>query len=169
MPRRPSQQRNQSQPVQRSQQQTQQQVRQPQQQQRTRAAAQIWQQQRGWAQQGAWQSHTSWQQTRARNWTSDHRSWAQRGGYGGYYIPQNSFNTYFGSQHLFRIGALPAMYMGYPRFAYGGYSFLLLDPYPENWSDSWYSNDEVYIDYEDGYYLHNRRYPQISLAITILI
>ena len=29
------------------------------------------------------------------NWASDHRTWAQRGGYGGYYIPQDSYNRSF--------------------------------------------------------------------------
>ena len=61
------------------------------------------------------------------------------------------------------------MYMGYPRFTYGGYSFLLVDPYPGNWAVNWYSSDDVYIDYEDGYYLHDRRYPGINLAITIAL
>jgi hypothetical protein len=64
---------------------------------------------------------------------------------------------------------LPIMYMGYPRFAYGGYSFLLVDPYPGNWSPNWYSSDECYIDYENGYYLHDRRYPGINLAITVAL
>jgi hypothetical protein len=64
---------------------------------------------------------------------------------------------------------LPVMYMGYPRFAYGGYSFLLVDPYPGDWSANWYASDECYIDYEDGYYLHDRRYPGISLAVTIAL
>jgi len=60
--------------------------------------------------------------------------------------------------------------MGYPRFDYGGYSFLLLDPWPEYWSDNWYDSDDLYIDYGgDGYYLYNRRYPDVRLAVTILV
>lgn len=93
----------------------------------------------------------------------------QRGGYGGYYIPQSTFGLYFGSQHYFRMGGLPTFYMGYPRFAYGGFSFMLLDPWPEYWSDSWYSSDDVYIDYSDGYYLYNRRYPSVRLAISVIM
>jgi len=61
------------------------------------------------------------------------------------------------------------MYMGYPRFEYGGYSFLLLDPWPEYWAGNWYESDDVYIDFDDGYYLLNRRYPQVRLAITIVL
>ena len=39
--------------------------------------------------------------------------------------------------------------------------------WPEFWSDHWYANDDVYIDYNDGYYLHNRRHPGVSLAISV--
>jgi hypothetical protein len=59
--------------------------------------------------------------------------------------------------------------MGYPRFRYNGFSFLLLDPWPEYWAESWYSSDDVYIDYDDGYYLYNRRHPSVRLAITVLM
>jgi hypothetical protein len=59
--------------------------------------------------------------------------------------------------------------MGYPRFEYGGYAFLLVDPYPEYWADNWYDSDDLYIDYDDGYYLYNRGYPQVRLAITIAL
>jgi hypothetical protein len=137
--------------------------------QRSPEQARAWQQQKGWTQKGGWQGRGSWTQNRAQHWESDHRTWAQRGGYGGYYIPQNRFSIYFGSRHVFRIRTRPAIYMGYPRFAYGGFSFLLVDPWPEYWPENWYNTDDVYIDYDDGYYLYNRRYPQIRLAITIVM
>ena len=101
---------------------------------------------------------------RAQRWASDHRTWAQRGGYGGSYIPQASFNLSFGSQHSFRMRSLPTMYMGYPRFAYGGYSFLLVDPWPEYWAANWYDTDDLYIAYDNGYYLYDSRYPGIGLG-----
>ena len=137
--------------------------------QRTRQQAQSWQQQRGWLQHGGWQGRDNWQQNRARQWQNEHRTWSQRGGYGGYYIPQQTFGLYFGRQHFFRIRSRPTMYMGYPRFFYGGFSFLLVDPWPEYWSENWYDSDDVYIDYDDGYYLYNRRYPQARLAVTIVL
>jgi hypothetical protein len=137
--------------------------------QRTNQQAVAWQQKRGWVQQGAWREHSTWQQGRARHWESDHRTWAQRGGYGGYYIPQARFSLYFGSQHGFRMRSRPTMYMGYPRFSYGGFSFLLVDPWPEYWSENWYDTDDLYIGYDDGYYLHNRRYPAVGLAITVVM
>jgi len=61
------------------------------------------------------------------------------------------------------------MYLGYPRFEYSGISFLLVDPYPEYCAENWYDLDDVYIDYDDGYYLHNRSYPQVRLAIAIAL
>jgi hypothetical protein len=170
-------QRSQGQPQQpqaRSQQQQQgqrsQQARQQRQPQRTQQQAVAWQRQRGWLQQGGgWQGQSTWQQGRARRWESEHRTWLQRGGYGGYYIPQASFGLHFGSQHWFRMGNRPTIYMGYPRFSYGGFSFLLVDPWPEYWAEDWYGTDDVYIDYDDGYYLHNRRHPGVRLAISVAL
>ena len=120
-------------------------------------------------QKGAWQEHSTWQQGRARRWEDEHRTWAQRGGYGGFYIPQASFSLSFGIQHFFRMHSRPAMYMGYPRFAYGGYSFLIVDPWPESWAENWYATDDVYIGYDDGYYLYNRRQPGFAIALTIAL
>jgi len=150
--------------------QQQQRARQQQQPHRTRQQAVAWQQQRGWLHQGGgWQEHSTWQQNRAQRWESEHRTWAQRGGYGGYYIPQARFSLYFGSQHWFRMHGRPTIYMGYPRFSYGGFSFLLVDPWPEYWAENWYDADDVYVDYDNGYYLYNRRHPGIGLAITVLM
>jgi len=116
-------------------------------------------------QRGAWQEH------RAHNWQSEHRDWQQRGGYNGYRIPEDRYNGYFGSGHSFRIYSYPVMMVGgYPRFQYGGYWFSLVDPWPEYWSDNWYDNDDVYIDYfGDGYYLYNRRYPWDRIAISVYV
>ena len=138
--------------------------------QRTQQQAVAWQQQRGWLQQGGgWRGQGTWQQSRAQRWESEHRNWTQRGGYGGYYIPQSRFSLYFGNQHWFRMHSRPTIYMGYPRFSYSGYSFMLLDPWPEYWEEDWYDTDDVFIDYDDGYYLYNRRYPSARLAITVVM
>ena len=111
-----------------------------------------------------------WQQHRAHNWQSEHRDWQQRGGYNGYRIPEDRYRGYFGPDHGFRIYSYPVeMVGGYPRFQYGGFSFSVVDPWPEYWSDNWYENDDVYIDYSgDGYYLYNRRYPRDRIAIKRL-
>jgi hypothetical protein len=127
-----------------------------------------WQQQRGWQKQGAWRGNASWQGGRATHWQTEHRTWTQRGGYGGYRISQGNFGIYFGEDHGFRIGAQPVIYNGYPRFAYGGYSFLIVDPWPETWDETWYESDDVYIGYDDGYYLYNRAYPGDAVAVMVI-
>jgi hypothetical protein len=114
-------------------------------------------------QQSAWQEH------RSQRWDSDHRTWQQRGGYNGYRIPDDRFRGYFGQDHGFRIYGLPFMVVGgYPRFQYGGYWITTVDPWPEYWGNDWYDNDDVYVTYVDnGYYLYNRRYPNVGIAISI--
>lgn len=67
---------------------------------------------------------------------------------------------------MFRLRERPAIYQGYPRFRYQGFSFLVVDPWPETWGDDWYSTDDVYIEYDDGYYLHSNRDPSVAIAIT---
>jgi hypothetical protein len=136
---------------------------------RTEQQAQAWQRHRGWLQQGGgWQGRDTWQQS-SSNWNNDHRSWEQRGGYGGAYVPQNSYNLYFGKQHYFRLRTQPSMFMGFPRFAYGGFSFMMVDPWPGDWASNWYDTDDLYIDYQAGYYLYNRRYPRSRIAIMIVM
>jgi hypothetical protein len=116
-------------------------------------------------QQGVWQQH------RASNWQSEHRDWQQRGGYNGYRIPDDRYNGYFGSDHYFRIYSYPVVIVGgYPRFQYGGYWFSLADSWPEYWSNNWYDDDDVYINYSgDGYYLYNRRYPRDRIAVNVYL
>jgi len=112
---------------------------------------------------------SAWQQHRAQSWQSDHRNWQQRGGYHGYHIPDDRFRGYFGPEHGFRIYGLPFLVVGgYPRFQYGGYWFSPVDPWPEYWANNWYDTDDVYVTYADnGYYLFNRRYPSVGIAMSI--
>lgn len=113
--------------------------------------------------QSAWQKHGS------QNWASDHRTWQQRGGYHGYRIPDDRFRGSFGPSHDFRISGLPFLVVGgFPRFQYQGYWFSPVDPWPSDWGNDWYDNDDVYVDYVDnGYYLYNSRYPNVAIAINI--
>ena len=95
--------------------------------------------------------------------------WAQRGGYNGYRVPEDRFRGYWGRNHYFRIYGLPMVFVGgYPRFQYDGYWVTFVDPWPGDWAPNWYQNDDVYIDYvNDGYYLFDRMYPGIPIAVTI--
>jgi hypothetical protein len=62
----------------------------------------------------------------------------------------------------------PEFYAGYPRFQYGGFSFRIVDPWPDSWGPDWYESDDVYIDYEnDGYYMYNSRYPGLGISVDI--
>ncbi len=108
-------------------------------------------------------------QSRATSWNDEHRTWAQRGGYNGYRIPEARFHSYFGREHFFRINHLPMVFVGgFPRFQYDGYWVTFVDPWPQDWSPLWYENDDVYLDYtDDGYYLYSRSHPGIGLAVTI--
>ena len=73
------------------------------------------------------------------------------------------------SRSPFRVYGQPFMVVGgYPRFQYGGYWISTVDPCPEYWPNDWYDTDDVYVTYVDnGYYLYNRRYPDVGIAISI--
>ena len=115
------------------------------------------------------QVHSGFGQSRARSWDHDHRTWAQRGGYNGYRIPDDRFRTYWGRGHYFRIYSLPMLFVGgYPRFRYDGYWVTFVDPWPEMWPADWYETDDVYLDYtDDGYYLYDLTRPGPGIAVTI--
>jgi hypothetical protein len=115
------------------------------------------------------QVHSGFQQSRSPSWNDNHRTWAQRGGYNGYRVPDDRFRLYFGSNHYFRIYGLPLVFVGgYPRFQYDGYWVTFVDPWPETWPDTWYQTDDVYLDYtNDGYYVYDRTRPGPGIAVTI--
>ncbi|GLH70364.1 hypothetical protein GETHPA_18970 [Geothrix rubra] len=114
---------------------------------------------------GIWQGH------RALDWRVEHRSWQQRGGYQGYRIPEDRYRSHFGPSRVFRIYSQPLIvFEGHPRFQFGGFWFSVLDPWPEYWSDTWYDDDDVYIDYAgDGYYLYNHQHPMDRIAVSVSI
>ncbi len=80
-------------------------------------------------------------------------------------IPDDRFQSNFGSEHRFRIGN-PTMVDGYSRFEYGGFSFGFLQPWPVGW----YYTDDVYVEYIDGaYYLCDPFYPGVRVGISVVI
>src|ERR1019366_1266630 len=115
------------------------------------------------------QVRSGFSQYRAGSWNTDHRTWQQRGGYNGYRIPDNRFGLYFGSSHYFRISSLPILFVGgFPRFQYDGYWITFVDPWPDSWAPNWYETDDIYLDYtDDGYYLYDRNYPGMGIAVTV--
>jgi hypothetical protein len=109
-----------------------------------------------------------WSSCRAKSWDTEHKTWVQRGGYSAYRVPDTSYTMYFGPEHTFRISTLPYRMNGTePAYQYNGYWLTLVDPWPENWSDTWYNTDDVYVTYDNGYYLYNRNYPDVGLALKI--
>jgi hypothetical protein len=130
--------------------------------------AKKWQQERGWQKNGAWPGNDKWNGHRAHHWKDEHRTWHQRGGYRGYRIGQVAYSQHFGPGHAFRLQTRPVLYGGYPRFHHQGHSFLLVDPYPETWKYNWYETDDVYVAYDNGYYLYNRHRPGYPLAVTVI-
>jgi hypothetical protein len=100
-----------------------------------------------------------------------HRDWHQRGGHGGYRIPDCCFRGYFGPDQGFHIQSFPMeVYGRYPRFQYRRFWLDFMDSWPEYWSDNWYENDDVYVVFpDDGYYQYNRGYPEGRIAISVYL
>lgn len=113
--------------------------------------------------------HEQWMHHRAKHWKHEHRPWHARGGYRGYVIPADRFHAHFGPSHWFRVHTVPVMIVeSRPRFQFGGFWFSMVDPWPESWAPTWYETDDVYIDYvNDGYYMYNRRHPDIAIAVNV--
>jgi len=87
-----------------------------------------------------------------------HRVEAQR-------IPDDKFRAHFGSAHRFRIGH-PVIVAGRPQFSYGGYSFVMVDPWPVGWAYT----DMVYVDFIDGaYYLISPVHPGVRIVVNVVM
>lgn len=46
---------------------------------------------------------------------------------------------------------------------------MLVDPWPEDWAETWYDTDDLYIDYNNGYYLYDRMHPGEAVAIAVVM
>ena len=80
-------------------------------------------------------------------------------------IPDDRFRANFGRQHTFTIGH-PVMVGGSPQFQYGGYTFVMVQPWPVGWAYS----DPVYVDYIDGeYFLLSPVHPGVQIAINVIL
>jgi hypothetical protein len=80
-------------------------------------------------------------------------------------IPDDRFRAQFGRGHTFRAQR-PVVVEGEPRFEYGGYTFVLVDPWPEDWAYT----DDCYIDYVDGgYFLYDMLHPGMRIALFVVM
>jgi len=80
-------------------------------------------------------------------------------------IPDDKFHAHFGSAHRFRIGH-PTIVGGRPQFSYGGYAFVMVDPWPVGWAYT----DMVYVDFIDGmYYLINPVHPGVQIVVNVVL
>ena len=81
------------------------------------------------------------------------------------HIPDERFRAQFGRSHTFRAQR-PVVVEGEPRFGYGGYSFVLVDPWPDDWAYT----DDCYIDYVDGdYFLYDLLHPGMRIALFVVM
>lgn len=91
----------------------------------------------------------------------DQRADAKQGGR----IPEDRFRSNFGRAHTFSIGH-PVIVAGTPRFQYGGYWFVIAQPWPVGWAYT----DVVYVDFIDGgYYLLSPVHPGIQISINVIL
>jgi len=89
---------------------------------------------------------------------------ARASGQRGQKIPDDKFRSNFGRQHTFRVQK-PVVVEGQPRFQYGGYWFVIADPWPVGWDYS----DEVYVDYIDGEdVLIDLLHPGVQIAVFVV-
>lgn len=80
-------------------------------------------------------------------------------------IPDDRFRAQFGRSHTFRAQR-PVVVEGQPRFEYGGYTFVLVDPWPQDWAYT----DDCYIDDVDGdYFLYDLLHPGMRIALFVVM
>jgi len=81
------------------------------------------------------------------------------------HIPDDRFRSQFGRSHTF-VAQRPQVVNGQPQFVYGGYTFVMVDAWPTDWSYS----DDCYIDYVDGdYFLYDLLHPGIRIALFVVM
>lgn len=87
---------------------------------------------------------------------------AKMQGKGGH-IPDDKFRANFGRNHTFVVNR-PVIVNNQPTFQYGGYSFIIADPWPVGWAYT----DDCYIDYVDGeYFLFDLLHPGVRIEVFV--
>jgi hypothetical protein len=83
----------------------------------------------------------------------------------GGHIPDDKFRAHFGRQHTVVIRQ-PVIVEGQPRFQFGGYWFIISDP----WPTGWLYTDDCYVDYVDGeYFLFDLLHPGVRIALVVVM
>jgi hypothetical protein len=83
----------------------------------------------------------------------------------GGHIPDDKFREHFGRQHTVVIRQ-PVIIEGQPRFQFGGYWFVISDPWPVGWAYT----DDCYVDYVDGdYFLFDLLHPGVRVALFVVM
>ena len=96
------------------------------------------------------------------NMRNENHNNARAAGKGGH-IPDDKFRSSFGRSHTFHPSR-PTVMGGRPTFFYGGYSFIMVDPWPAEWAYT----DDCYIDYIDGeYFLVDLAHPGVRIALMV--
>jgi hypothetical protein len=99
------------------------------------------------------QQHAVSQQSHASN--QNHANYAHGR------ISDAHYASNFGDGHRFHVSE--GDYRN-RRFAYGGYSFGFVDPWPIGWGYS----DDVYVVYvDDGYYMYDPIHPGVRISLSI--
>lgn len=94
-----------------------------------------------------------------------HEGAEQSNGGGRGRIPDDRFKAHFGREHHFHIGH-PEVVAGRPQFAYGGYTFIIVQAWPADWG---YDDDVYVIDDGGVYYLCDVAHPGVQLALTVVL
>jgi hypothetical protein len=85
------------------------------------------------------------------------------------HIPDDKFKANFGRQHTFKMTTVvhtTTVVAGQTRFVSGGYTFVILNPWPAGWLFT----DECYIDYINGdYFLLDVLHPGIQVALFVVV
>ena len=84
------------------------------------------------------------------------------------HIPEQKFKANFGRQHTFAVKQVinqTTIVAGQTQFVYGGFNFVILDP----WPSVWLFTDDCYIDFvDDEYFIFDAFHPGIRVALFVV-
>ena len=81
------------------------------------------------------------------------------------HIPDDRFRQQFGRSHTITVRPV-VVSGGQQGFIYSGYTFVFLDPWPEDWA----YEDGYYVDDIDGdYYLYDLMHPGMRIALFVVM